>query len=240
MDLGSQVSTGVSSVPAGLGLSRRSFLRAPIPSPGEVICTAQESLEDCGRVHLVAFWGIGLKEGANGEERRSFAHLKLLCSTVGAAFCAPTRLSLLFADTHAHVNQIPADICQLYREDIARLASDFQFELVLLSTIPRMPNPELGTTNLPPKVFERKTRYIRAAEKFGSRETARERVERYVRLRLAERGPIKSSFPNAILLSGDRPSDSFLLPNLSTVFVYFGGPGSNHKPWLSRPMGGPE
>ncbi len=182
-----------------------------------------------GYVQFVSFWGAGFKAKVGASDRRAVAHAVHLCATIGARLEAPTRLTLLLTDTHARLNEIPRECAEAYMASMSALAAAFRVDTMRLSELPGYDRIEQRDVGLPDDAVKGMSRYTRAAHRFG---LGQEGAIRYLRLRRSERKLVSQQFPDAILLSGDRPSDKFLLPELPTVFFYTGGPGNNHKPWL--------
>src|ERR1043166_5929347 len=207
--------------PENLGLPRPEMIRANFDKLS-ILYQSERSFRKLGFVQLLTFWGVGWKPLTLESDRLGAAHLALIAATLQSVLRRGTRITLLLGDNHARANEVPDDIIESYCECVEKLAAEFRFSLLKLSSV-----KSFDWGRLKHGYLTREEAALYASERVHYEKSARRlhpdkvefRARRYFAVRYRERLPIATRFADAILASSDIFKRAALMPPLPNVHI---------------------
>lgn len=189
---------------------------------------------------FVMLWGAGEKRRASQAEERAVCQLEKLDRTIRRFGLTGMALTIIYADVHGKMNRFPRENIEKYFKslgDFFQARATFAKHFLRLSDLRNKFGAETGLVEqMRKQSVEYKShpsfRYIVSNAKLHFQgNDAIEGALEYIAARLLDRRVIKHFFSGYIHLTYNRPSLSFLQPDLLTLYVWSLKKGRSQAPW---------
>jgi hypothetical protein len=231
-----------------MAINKKSVLRKLMTSKeaDRVSATVALAMARKRVVDVTMLWGVGTRNCVGIWEESALKHLGRLDSAVKKSWALGLGFTIIFADIHAGLNNIPHDIVKQYLESLRCLltATPFDVKLVLLSSLwgeagfqiedvlscARLTEKSTKSYNFPRLVESARKRFHGGDPEKGARD--------YLAAREVDNKVITSFYPQAIHATYNDPeSMKWLQPSgVPVIYLWSIKKGRSMPPWFFNNM----
>ncbi|MES2746534.1 MAG: class I adenylate-forming enzyme family protein [Bdellovibrionota bacterium] len=192
--------------------------------------------------HFLAYWGCGTRDHKIEQDDLTLKRLKEFAESVRKAPTVRQRVTLIFTDTHAANNRIPADRMNRYFSFIEKAAEELGFDTVRLSDLWKQAGLEWPKINevmnsqafaerweaepLRPRLIDQAAKH--AEQGFQPEDAAKH----YYAACLHEAKAVAEIYPKAMFTTYNHPDFDCISPNLEKFYLTSFKEGTSVKPWF--------
>jgi L-tyrosine isonitrile synthase len=185
-------------------------------------------------IPFVLYWGKGPRHSLADPDVQCLDFLASMGRRIGDVYAPGACFTLLLTDSHALLNQHPANAIHSYFEAIEAECAERQFEYRWLSRVTQSVGPHQKTlpeTGAPDDVMKELTQS--AAKWYGGTEAPSRAAARYFQLNMLEKHAVAQEYPDSIFITFNNRRHRLLFPdNLPVFYMYSLKKGVAVKPWF--------
>ncbi len=198
-----------------------------------------EAVSQQRAVSFVLYWGAGLRNCISSSDVQCLDFLKSMFERICAVYSKGVSAKLIFTDTHAQLNGIPAETSSAYFSAIEQWAKRLGYGSVYMSKLLK-PNNLANSVCVRAyeSIFPEENRLMEELTKSAGRHfygqgDVRCGARTYLDQNRRERMAVQDAFPDSIFLTFNGSTLRSLFPeNMPIFYMYSLRKGFSEKPWF--------